>query len=199
VLIDESTGDSGQVASSQPSSGDHSGYTESARLENQPRLTDLIPQQLRTWLLLVLLAATAIYGLQQASSRLLTGSEEVVNRFGLNGPGTLAAWYSSGLLLVTAGGCLMVYLVRRHKVDDYRGHYRLWLWVSAWCLVASLETATEIHRSLQAAVMGLADCCFTGRTCAGSTDFDRGAEELLDELFLAACRRGLFGGHATGF
>ncbi|MFP6575548.1 MAG: hypothetical protein VB912_10375 [Pirellulaceae bacterium] len=156
VLIDEATGDSGQVASSQPSSGDHSGYTESARLENQPRLTDLIPQQLRTWLLLVLLAAAAIYGLQQASSRLLTGSEEVVNRFGLDGPGTLAAWYSSGLLLVAAGGCLMVYLVRRHKVDDYRGHYRLWLWVSAWCLVASLETATEIHRSLQAAVMGLA-------------------------------------------
>ena len=155
VLIDESTGVSGQAASSQPSSGDQSGYTAAARLENQPRLTDLIPQRLRTWCLLVLLAAVAIYGLQQGSSQLLVDSGEAANRFALDGPGTLAAWYGSTLLLVAAGGCLMVYLLRRHKVDDYRGRYRLWLWGSAWCLVASLETATEIHRSLQAVVMGL--------------------------------------------
>ncbi len=49
----------------------------------------------------------------------------------------------------------MVYLLRRHKVNDYRGHYRLWLWVSAWCLAASLETATEIHQALQAIVLAL--------------------------------------------
>ena len=155
ALIDESTGDSGQATSSQPSPGDQDGYTAAARLENQPRLTDLIPQRLRTWCLLVLLAATAIYGLQQCSSQLQVESGEAVNRFAMEGPGTLAAWYSSSLLLVAAGGCLMVYLLRRHKVNDYRGHYRLWLWVSAWCLVASLETATEIHRALQAIVLAL--------------------------------------------
>ena len=155
VLIDESTGVSGQAAGGQPSPEDQGGYTAAARLENQPRLTDLIPQRLRTWALLVLLAVAAIYGLQQGANQLLVDSVEGVNRFALEGPGTLAAWYASSLLLVAAGGCLMVYLLRRHKVDDYRGHYRLWLWSAAWCLMASLETSTEIHRSLQVIVMGL--------------------------------------------
>lgn len=159
VLIDEGTGDSGQTATSRPSSGDQSGYTAAARVENQPRLTDLIPQRLRTWLLLVLLAGSAIYGLQKGSVQpSLTSESPVVNSFNcfsLEGPGTLAAWFSSGFLLVAAAGCGMVYLLRRHKVDDYRGHYRLWLWVSAWCVVASLETATEIHRSLETLVAAL--------------------------------------------
>ena len=155
VLIDESTGVPGQAAGGQPSPEDQGGYTAAARLENQPRLTDLIPQRLRAWALLVLLAVAAIYGLQQGASHLQLDNGAGVNRFALEGPGTLAAWYTSSLLLVAAGGCLMVYWLRRHKIDDYRGHYRLWLWGAAWCLVASLETSTEIHRSLQAIVLGL--------------------------------------------
>lgn len=159
VLIDEGTGDSGQTATSHPSSSDHGGYTAAARVENQPRLTDLIPQRFRTWLLLGLLATAAIYGLQQGASQPWPGTENSVaesfDRLALEGPGTLAAWFSSLCLLVAAAGCGMVYLLRRHKVDDYRGHYRLWLWISAWCVLASLETATEIHQTLQAVVATL--------------------------------------------
>ena len=154
VLIDESTGVSGQAADGQSNPECQGGYTAAARLENQPRLTDLIPQRLRTWALLVMLAVAAIYGLQQGATHLSAEREAGVNRFALEGPGTLAAWYTSSLLLAATGGCLMVYLLRRHKVDDYRGHYRLWLWAAAWCLVASVETTTEIHRSLQDIVLG---------------------------------------------
>ncbi len=151
ALIEETTGDSGQAAPRPLSSVDQGGYSAAALRENQPRLTDLIPLRLRTWLLLVLLAGSAVYGLHLGS---MQGSEGA-SRLSLEGPGTLAAWFSSALLLVAAAGSGMVYMLRRHKVDDYRGHYRFWGWLAAWCVLASLETATGIHQSLQGAITTL--------------------------------------------
>jgi hypothetical protein len=155
ALIEETTGDSAQAAPRPLSSVDQDGYSAAALRENQPRLTDLIPLRLRTWLLLVLLAGFAVYGLHWASMQgSLVGPEEA-NRLALEGPGTLAAWFSSALLLVAAAGSGMVYMLRRHKVDDYRGYYRFWGWLAAWCVLVSLETATGIHQSLESAITTL--------------------------------------------
>lgn len=155
ALIEETTGDSGQAAPRPLSSVDQDGYSAAALRENQPRLTDLIPLRLRTWLLLVLLAGFAVYGLHLGSMHGFPVDSEEANRLSLEGPGTLAAWFSSALLLVAASGSGMVYMLRRHKVDDYRGHYRFWSWLAAWCVLASLETATGIHQSLQGAITTL--------------------------------------------
>ena len=155
ALIEEATGDSEQAVLRPLSSVDQGGYSAAALRENQPRLTDLIPQRLRTWLLLVLLAGSAVYGLHFGSMHGTLTDTGGANRLSLEGPGTLAAWFSSALLLVAAAGSGMVYLLRRHKVDDYRGRYRFWGWLVAWCVLASLETATEIHQSLQGAIATL--------------------------------------------
>ncbi|MEO2023632.1 MAG: hypothetical protein ABGX05_17555, partial [Pirellulaceae bacterium] len=103
----------------------------------------------------VLLAASAVYGLYLGSAYGSLSDTVDTNRFSLEGPGTLAAWFFSALLLVAAAGSGMVYLLRRHKVDDYRGYYRFWGWLAAWCVLASLETATGIHQSLQGAIAAL--------------------------------------------
>ena len=155
ALIEETAGDSGQAALRPLSSVDQGGSSAAALLENQPHLTDLIPLRLRTWLLLVLLAASAVYGLYLGSTHGSLSGTGDANRLSLEGPGTLAAWFSSALLLVAAAGSGMVYLLRRHKVDDYRGYYRFWGWLAAWCVLASLETATGIHQSLQGAIAAL--------------------------------------------
>ena len=39
---------------------------------------------------------------------------------------------------------LLVYVIRRHKMDDYRGRYRLWLWCAAALLIA-LAGCTSAH------------------------------------------------------
>lgn len=152
VLIDETTADSGQANLHQSIPVEQGGYSAAALRENQPYLTDVIPQRLRTWCLLVVLAASAVYGLYYGSTRTATDFPEVAERLSLVGTGTVAAWFSSAVLLLAALGSGMVYLVRRHKVDDYRGYYRFWGWLAGWCVLASLETTTGIHDALQGVI-----------------------------------------------
>ena len=67
--------------------------------------------------------------------------------------GSVANWLSSTLLV---GGSLLALVtlgIRMHRVDDYRGRYRVWLWTAAALLLGSLDAATGIHQALG---MGLA-------------------------------------------
>ena len=54
---------------------------------------------------------------------------------------------------------LVTFGIRLHRVDDYRGRYRVWLWTAAGLAWASLDAATSIH---DAVGLGLA-------TAAGQT------------------------------
>jgi hypothetical protein len=45
-------------------------------------------------------------------------------------------------------GALVVFSIRSHRVDDYRGRYRIWLWAVAALVWASLDAATGVHASL---------------------------------------------------
>ena len=63
--------------------------------------------------------------------------------------GSLGNWFASLLLLMATALAGMIFSVRRHKVDDYRGHYRVWLWVAtAWFLAATDATA-NLHQGFQ--------------------------------------------------
>jgi len=64
----------------------------------------------------------------------------------------LASWVSSVLLLMLCVGSIQVYLIRRFKADDYKGRYKIWLWVAAIAAVLSFEQATGAHRLLQSVV-----------------------------------------------
>src|SRR5262249_23898563 len=59
--------------------------------------------------------------------------------------GNLAAWFSSFAFMSSAVGCVLIYTVRRHKLDDYRGSYRLWLWCAAAWIVMSIDATANLH------------------------------------------------------
>jgi hypothetical protein len=146
-----------RIANEQPidvrSSSNARVYSEQALLRNQPRLTDLIP--LSRWAYVaLLLVGVGVINLLQLGSRQASIESNVLplELFALNGSGTLASWVSSVLLLMLCVGSIQVYLIRRFKADDYKGRYKIWLWVAAISAVLSFEQATGAHRLLQSVV-----------------------------------------------
>jgi len=128
-------------------------YSEQALLRNQPRLTDLIPLSRWAYVALLLVGVGVINLLQLGARQASIESNALPQElFALNGPGTLASWVSSVLLLMLCVGSIQVYLIRRFKADDYKGRYKIWLWVAAIAAVLSFEQATGAHRLLQSVV-----------------------------------------------
>lgn len=125
-------------------------YTQDARAESQPRLTDLIPRRRRTLAGLFLLLGLAITAIQFLYLKLYLRADLAsyldLSAMELAGPATLSSWFATMLMLWTGTGCLLVYLHRRHKSDDYRGTYRWWLWTAVVFLFASMDAATGVHR-----------------------------------------------------
>ena len=50
---------------------------------------------------------------------------------------------------------MLVYLIRRHRLDDYRGRYRIWQWATACFVIGSFDAATGAHTILQPAMIEL--------------------------------------------
>jgi hypothetical protein len=64
---------------------------------------------------------------------------------------SLAAWLRAGTLALAAALAVIVYVVRRHRTDDYRGGYRIWLWASAWLLAMSADQVAGLRAAWEAA------------------------------------------------
>ena len=137
--------------------GDTPRYGAGANIENHPQVTSFVPRRFRT------LSMIALFGLGTAAiaeviafygrplSELLQGVslEELTDVF----CNRLIAWTSATLLLLTAAYAQLVYLLRRHRVDDYRGRYRVWR-ASSWAAIAlSLNCVLGVH-TLVARVLG---------------------------------------------
>jgi hypothetical protein len=79
--------------------------------------------------------------------------------------GNIGSWFSS---LLFAGGALAVVgllSIRAHRVDDYRGRYRVWWWVAVALTWASVDTATGLHDAIGQGIQLLAgDTMPGGRT-----------------------------------
>lgn len=126
-------------------------YTAAALAENQPPITVLIPRRLWTLTVWLLLGLTAIAGLEAAYGQLQlrprsllsqTASLNVVSR------GGLASWLSSLLLLAAAFQSVLIYRLRRHRVDDYRGRYRLWCWMPVVWVGMAIGISTHVGEDL---------------------------------------------------
>lgn len=61
-------------------------------------------------------------------------------------PRSIAAWLSSQLWLLCLAATVLTFQLRRHKLDDYNGEYRLWFWLVLTCLVASVDATTNITK-----------------------------------------------------
>lgn len=150
-------------------------YHEAASAEWQRRITDLIPTRCGTVLLLFLVGIAGIVGIE-----VLYGQSETWRaRFGDASvaaldpvrPASLAGWFSSFLMVVSCITALMIYSIRRHKEDDYRGRYRVWVWAAIVWLLGSMAAAAPMHRLVAAVVADVTGSQLVGSPAIFSTAF----------------------------
>ena len=119
-------------------------------------MSDLVPKSYLAIGLLFLAGLTSIAGLAAAQLYLRElaewGTKDGVAAFELGGRGSLASWLGSLWLALAGLGSLLIYSIRRHKLDDYRGHYRWWLVAGIAWLVMSIDAITGLHDLFRAAM-----------------------------------------------
>jgi hypothetical protein len=124
-------------------------YSEAAGVEHHPQITSFVPRRFRTIAVLALaggLSTAAVEALHwfvapQARNYGAGG----LNPFELGTPGNVAAWLSAVLLLVAAAVALLIYSLRRHRINDYRGRYRVWLAAAVACTLLSVNSVAALH------------------------------------------------------
>ena len=131
-------------------------YTDDALAERHPRLCDWIPWRVATLVCVLLGGVVLILAVEFLFIRLGQQpgiySRGQLRPFDPGATGSLASWVGSGFLMLAAFLAVQVYLLRRHRHDDYRGYYRGWLWVAAVLVVGSLDATTGLHQLLPPAM-----------------------------------------------
>jgi hypothetical protein len=127
-------------------------YSDPAAVENHPQVSDFIPRRHRTiaMLLVIGLAATgAVAACHQLSAKLVSATGTVNQQpLEISAGNSLAAWLGSMVLFVACLSCALVYSIRRHRIDDFRGRYRIWRWAAVACLIASANNVAPVHALL---------------------------------------------------
>lgn len=128
-------------------------YGDAEFMEEQPRLTDLVPRRLSVLAVLFVLGLGMVAGLEALYAWMprmahLTTDGRIA-AFDLDGEGSLAVWFSSFTLQLAAGVAVLVFLVRRHKTDDYQGYYRVWLWAAFCWMLLSVDETASLHEGFK--------------------------------------------------
>lgn len=149
-------------------------YSPAVLSERQPRVIDFLPVRPLYVAVALLLGLTGVAAIEaihiHAQTLPLKEGTSHLAAFDVAARGSLATWYSSLLLLGATGLALLVFAIRTHRVDDYRGRYRVWLWTTAALGWLSLDAATGIHDALGLAItMAAGKQVLTGTLAAGCT------------------------------
>lgn len=109
----------------------------------------------------------ALWGLFVAGVALLAGltylemrAEAVCQSLGLaelpaakwSTAGSIGSWFSNACLWIATLLCLLMYGLRRHRLDDYRGSYRRWLGAAGAFAVANFLSSTGLHHTMAEAL-----------------------------------------------
>lgn len=70
----------------------------------------------------------------------------------VSSPRSLAAWLSSHLWLLCLAATVLTFRLRKHKLDDYEGEYRLWFWLVFTCAIGSIDSTTRLTELFGAAL-----------------------------------------------
>ena len=95
------------------------------------------------WSVAFLLAA-AHYAAVTWPSLTLQSNLAVARPLRLDHPDSFGRWFMTLLLACAAGVSLLIYQLRRYRIDDFQGHYRLWRIVIVLCGVASLDSLVSV-------------------------------------------------------
>ena len=133
-------------------------YGDAEFLEDQLRLTDLVPRRVLTILLLPAIGLAAIAGLLMfyvAAPRIFKLADHTPLAAALGGPGSLGNWWSALMLLTASFFAIVNYTIRRHKMNDYHGRYRVWLWAATCSFLMASDAAASLHQGFQALLISL--------------------------------------------
>jgi hypothetical protein len=135
-------------------------YTSGARRSRQFKTTDLIPKRIWSVTAVIALLLAAIAGLNllhlHSPDWVDVIGNEGVAALSLDSGRGIAVWYSNFLLLLTSCVSLQLFLLRQHRRDDYRGSYRVWMWLALIFLMASAASVTGIAAVFRNLVQHLA-------------------------------------------
>jgi hypothetical protein len=127
-------------------------YHEAVLSQRQPKVTDLLPVRPLWVVVLLLTGLTGIAAIEAIHVHAVTlpaiAGAELLAPLKADSAGSLAAWYSSAMLAAAAALSILAFSIRAHRIDDYRGRYRIWLWTAAAFTWLSLDTATGVHDSI---------------------------------------------------
>lgn len=126
-------------------------YGEQAGVEHHPQVTDFVPRRKRAVLLMLtatLGAAAAAQAMTQFAPRIVAAVPGLSAEASAELAGGMTAWTSAMVLLACAGLARVVYSLRRHRVDDYRGRYRAWRWVAWTAMAASFDAVVGLHATV---------------------------------------------------
>lgn len=130
------------------------GYSQDVRHACGVRLVQLIPVRM--------LSFTAVVGAFVGVTATLLAAHYMIYVTGSLGwyghplavsldathPQSIASWFGSHLWLLCLGATILTFQLRRHKLDDYSGEYRLWFWLVITCLLASIDSTTHLTELL---------------------------------------------------
>jgi hypothetical protein len=127
-------------------------YSDAAGVENHPQVTDFVPRRYSTIALLGLLgvAVTAVTAALHYFVLPIAVSRGMVNSaaFDLSARGNVTEWLASVVFFMASGFCVLTYSIRRHRIDDFRGRYRVWIGAALAGLVLSANSVTGLHQVL---------------------------------------------------
>lgn len=163
VLMDENAMPGSDTEKAQPTTakGPVRAYHESVLSDRQRRVSELIPLRPFKVVATILLLITAVAAIEALYifTVPLAGHQAGEHPFAaldLAARGNVGSWFSSLLFAAGALAVLGLLSIRAHRVDDYRGRYRVWWWVAAALLWASVDTATSLHDALGQGIQLLA-------------------------------------------
>ena len=59
-------------------------------------------------------------------------------------PRGIANWLIGQMWLLCLASTVLTFRLRRHKLDDYNGDYRLWFWLVSTCVVGNFDSSTRV-------------------------------------------------------
>jgi hypothetical protein len=129
------------------------GYSQAVRRACQQRLVQLIPVR-RGSVAVVLTALWIFFGLMlfahywihvrpPVKNSLNLSQLPISKLFDLRSPHAIGHWLAGQLWMLTALASWMIFNLRRHKLDDYRARYRIWVFVAVAALFSSFDASTS--------------------------------------------------------
>jgi hypothetical protein len=124
-------------------------YGEQASIEHHPQITDFIPRRKRAVLTTLALGAGVAAGAQLFAHNAAAVASVVPGVMPQQVARQLAegvvAWSSAVALLLAAALARITFSLRRHRVNDVRGRYRVWRWIAGGAMLASVNAVVGFH------------------------------------------------------